>query len=78
MLEERDLTGELLAKEIRSILTHPERRERMQRAAGRLGSPQAAKEIGDVLADLVRRRWGSPAGQAREPGHAPVRPPDLA
>jgi UDP-N-acetylglucosamine--N-acetylmuramyl-(pentapeptide) pyrophosphoryl-undecaprenol N-acetylglucosamine transferase len=78
MLEERDLTGELLAKEIRSILTHPERRERMQRAAGRLGSPQAAKEIGDVLADLVRRRWGSPAGQAREPGHAPVRPPDVA
>ena len=78
MIEEKDLTGELLAAEIRAILAQPERRERMSRAAGRLGSPQAAKEIGDVLTELVRRRWGSPAGQAREPGHAPVRPPDVA
>jgi UDP-N-acetylglucosamine--N-acetylmuramyl-(pentapeptide) pyrophosphoryl-undecaprenol N-acetylglucosamine transferase len=78
MIEERDLTGELLAGEIRAILAHPERRERMMRAAGRLGSPQAAKEIADVCAELVRRRWGSPYGQARAPGHLPVRPPDVA
>ncbi len=66
MIEERDLTGELLAREIRAILGSPERRERMARAAGRLGSPQAAKEITDVCIELVRRRWGSPMGQARE------------
>jgi UDP-N-acetylglucosamine--N-acetylmuramyl-(pentapeptide) pyrophosphoryl-undecaprenol N-acetylglucosamine transferase len=75
MIEEKDLTGELLAAEIRSILQHPERRERMQRAAGRLGSPQAAGEIADVLTELVARRWGSRAGQPRGAGFQPVRPP---
>jgi UDP-N-acetylglucosamine--N-acetylmuramyl-(pentapeptide) pyrophosphoryl-undecaprenol N-acetylglucosamine transferase len=78
MIEETELTGELLAQEIRRILAHPDVRERMSRAAGRLGSPQASKEIADVCADLVRQRWGSPRGQAREPGHPPVRPTDLA
>jgi UDP-N-acetylglucosamine--N-acetylmuramyl-(pentapeptide) pyrophosphoryl-undecaprenol N-acetylglucosamine transferase len=78
MIEEKDLTGERLAKEIRDILASPERREIMKRAAGRLGSPQAAREISDVLTDLVRRRWGSPFGQSREPGFQPVRPPDVA
>lgn len=78
MIEEKDLTGELLADEIRRILASPEVRERMARAAGRLGSPQASKEIADVCTELVRRRWGSPRGQAREPGFQPIRPPDLA
>jgi UDP-N-acetylglucosamine--N-acetylmuramyl-(pentapeptide) pyrophosphoryl-undecaprenol N-acetylglucosamine transferase len=74
MIEERDLTGELLAQEIRSILAHPERREAMARAAGRLGSPQAAGEITDVCTQLIERRWGSPRGQQREPDFKPSRP----
>jgi len=78
MIEERDLTGELLAREIRAILSDPARREKMSRAAGRLGSPQAAKEIADVCTDLVRRRWGSPTGQPRARPPAPARPPDRA
>jgi UDP-N-acetylglucosamine--N-acetylmuramyl-(pentapeptide) pyrophosphoryl-undecaprenol N-acetylglucosamine transferase len=78
MIEEKDLTGETLAAEIRAILGSPERQDRMKRAAGRLGSPQAAREIADVLTELVRRRWGSPFGQSREPGFQPVRPPHLA
>jgi UDP-N-acetylglucosamine--N-acetylmuramyl-(pentapeptide) pyrophosphoryl-undecaprenol N-acetylglucosamine transferase len=78
MIEERDLTGELLAAEIRAILANPERRERMASAAGNLGSPAAAKEIADVCTELVRRRWGSPRGQEREPGWKPVRPSGLA
>jgi UDP-N-acetylglucosamine--N-acetylmuramyl-(pentapeptide) pyrophosphoryl-undecaprenol N-acetylglucosamine transferase len=78
MIEERDLTGERLASEMRAILTNPERRERMARAAGRLGSPQAAKEIADVCTDLVRRRWGSPTGQPRERPTVPARPPPAA
>jgi UDP-N-acetylglucosamine--N-acetylmuramyl-(pentapeptide) pyrophosphoryl-undecaprenol N-acetylglucosamine transferase len=78
MIEERDLTGELLAHEIQAILSDPARRTLMARAAGRLGSPQAAKEIADVCIELVRRRWGSPFGQLREPGFQPVRPPGLA
>jgi UDP-N-acetylglucosamine--N-acetylmuramyl-(pentapeptide) pyrophosphoryl-undecaprenol N-acetylglucosamine transferase len=75
MIEERDLTGEVLAREIRAILSSPERLDAMARAAGRLGSPQAAKEIADVCIDLVRRRWGSPMGQPRERAAAPARPP---
>jgi UDP-N-acetylglucosamine--N-acetylmuramyl-(pentapeptide) pyrophosphoryl-undecaprenol N-acetylglucosamine transferase len=46
----------------------------MARAAGRLGSPQAAVEIADVCTELAQRRWGSPRGQPREPGWKPVRP----
>ncbi len=74
MIEERDLTGELLASEIRSVLRSPARREAMARAAGKLGSPQAAGEITDVCTELVARRWGSRAGRPR-PGERPVRPP---
>ncbi len=75
MIEERGLTGEVLAREIRAILDDPDRRERMSRAAGRLGSPQAAKEIADVCTDLVNRRWGSPLGQTRERSSAHAGPP---
>jgi UDP-N-acetylglucosamine--N-acetylmuramyl-(pentapeptide) pyrophosphoryl-undecaprenol N-acetylglucosamine transferase len=75
MIEERNLTGEVLAGEIRTVLDAPERRERMARAAGRLGSPQAAREIADVCTELVRRRWGSPLGQQRTRPPAPVPPP---
>jgi UDP-N-acetylglucosamine--N-acetylmuramyl-(pentapeptide) pyrophosphoryl-undecaprenol N-acetylglucosamine transferase len=77
MIEERDLTGELLAAEIRAILANPERRERMARAAGRLGAPAAAREIADVCAELVRRRFGSPFGQDRGPAFTPARPAGL-
>lgn len=74
MIEERDLTGELLAKEIRAILTNPERRKQMARAASRLGAPQAAREIIDVCADLCRQRWGRPQGRERGADFKPVRP----
>ncbi len=74
MIEERDLTGELLAQEIRAILTSEQRREKMARAAGLLGGPQAAKEIADVCTELIRRRWGSRKGQERGADFKPVRP----
>ena len=77
MIEERELTGELLAGEIRSILLQPERRERMEMAAGRLGNPQAASEIAEVCTELSERRWGSPLGQDRGPGFHPMRPLSL-
>jgi UDP-N-acetylglucosamine--N-acetylmuramyl-(pentapeptide) pyrophosphoryl-undecaprenol N-acetylglucosamine transferase len=74
IIEERDLTGELLASEIRAILAHPERREAMARAAGRLGSPAAASEIADFCVGLCTRRWGSRFGQDRGRDFKPVRP----
>ncbi len=77
MIEERDLTGELLAGEIRAILRSPGRREQMARAAGRLGAPAAAREITDVCAELARQRWGSPLGQDRGAGFTPTRPAGL-
>jgi len=73
-IEERDLTGELLASEVRRILLDEGLRRRMGRAAGLLGSPQAAGEIAQVLTEMVRRRWGSPRGQRRPSGFVPVRP----
>jgi UDP-N-acetylglucosamine--N-acetylmuramyl-(pentapeptide) pyrophosphoryl-undecaprenol N-acetylglucosamine transferase len=77
MIEEKDLTGELVAGEIRAILRSPERHEAMARAAGRLGSPQAAREIADICTELVRRRFGSQRGRDRGPGFRPVRPAAL-
>src|SRR3990172_3655107 len=74
MIEERDLTGELLAQEIRGILVHPERREAMSRAAGLMGSPQEASEIADVCTQLVSQRFGSQRGRDRGPDFRPVRP----
>jgi UDP-N-acetylglucosamine--N-acetylmuramyl-(pentapeptide) pyrophosphoryl-undecaprenol N-acetylglucosamine transferase len=74
MIEERDLTGELLAREIRALLEDGPRRERMARAAGMMGNPQASSEIASVCADLVLRRWGSRQGQDRGPGFRPIRP----
>jgi UDP-N-acetylglucosamine--N-acetylmuramyl-(pentapeptide) pyrophosphoryl-undecaprenol N-acetylglucosamine transferase len=74
MIEERDLTGELLASEIRALLTHPDRREKMARAAGLLGRPQAASEIADVCTELVRARYGSQRGRDRGPDFRPLRP----
>jgi UDP-N-acetylglucosamine--N-acetylmuramyl-(pentapeptide) pyrophosphoryl-undecaprenol N-acetylglucosamine transferase len=74
MIEERDLTGELLGAEIRRVLLDPAVRDRMSRAAGQLGRPQAASEIADVLTQLTVERWGSPKGRHRGPGFRPVRP----
>jgi len=75
MIEERELTGERLAAEIRAVLTDGGRRQAMARAAGRLGAPQAAGEITDVCTQLVEARWGSRRGRDRGPDHRPIRPP---
>jgi UDP-N-acetylglucosamine--N-acetylmuramyl-(pentapeptide) pyrophosphoryl-undecaprenol N-acetylglucosamine transferase len=52
-------------------------RDRLARAAGRLGRPQAASEIADVLTQLTVGRWGTPKGRPRGPGFRPVRPPTV-
>ncbi len=52
MIPERELTGERLASELRALLESDARRKQMERAAGLLGRPEAAKEIADVLVKL--------------------------
>ena len=61
MIEERDLTGELLARgDPRDPRSTRSGASGWRAPPAALGSPQAAKEIADVCAELVRRRWGSP------------------
>lgn len=52
MIRESELTGESLAQVIRELHADPARRARMERAAGLLGRPEAAKEIADVCAQM--------------------------
>lgn len=53
MIVQSELDGARLADEIRALLDAPEERHRMERAAGRLGRPEAAKEIADICVGLV-------------------------
>lgn len=59
MITEAELTGERLAKELLELVQNPEKRRRMEKAAGMLGRPEASREIADVLVELSRSRWGT-------------------
>ncbi len=61
MFREAELTGERLAQELRRLASTPDRLQRMERAAGGLGRPEAARELVDVCAELVAR----PAGRGQ-------------
>ncbi len=63
MITERELTGERLAKELVELVENTEKRKRMEKAAGRLGRPEASREIADVLVELTAKRWGSTDGR---------------
>lgn len=56
MLVERALDGQRLADTIRELFEDPERVRSMENAAGSVGRPEAAREIVDALADVVRGR----------------------
>ncbi len=62
LIPQSELTPELLAEKIMALLSDAERRLQMSRAAGRLGWPEAAREIADVCVDL----WIQSGGLARE------------
>lgn len=64
MIREADLSGERLAREIRALWTEPERLRRMEKQAGLLGRPEAAKELADICVQLMVRAWG-PHGRER-------------
>ncbi len=71
MIAEQELTPERLATEIRALITDDTLRRQMERAAGTLGRPQAAKEIADVcvelcIARLVREGRDKPLPKAKK------------
>jgi UDP-N-acetylglucosamine--N-acetylmuramyl-(pentapeptide) pyrophosphoryl-undecaprenol N-acetylglucosamine transferase len=53
MFREAELTGGVLAAQLLSLADDPEALRRMERAAGELGRPEAARELVDVCAELV-------------------------
>jgi UDP-N-acetylglucosamine--N-acetylmuramyl-(pentapeptide) pyrophosphoryl-undecaprenol N-acetylglucosamine transferase len=64
MFREAELTGKKLGDEIRTLKESPDRLKRMEKQAGLLGRPEAAKELADVLVDLMVDAWG-PDGRQR-------------
>jgi len=66
MFREAELTGEGLAGAIRSLKEDPARRRQMEKKAGLLGRPEAAKELADVCVDLMVAAYG-PNGRADRP-----------
>ncbi|HSP81107.1 MAG TPA: undecaprenyldiphospho-muramoylpentapeptide beta-N-acetylglucosaminyltransferase [Myxococcaceae bacterium] len=65
MFRESELTGQKLAEQIRALKDDPERRRKMEKRAALLGRPEAAKELADVLVELMVRAYG-PQGRERE------------
>lgn len=71
MFREGELTGAKLAEAVLGLMRSPERLAQMERAAGNLGRPQAAREIADVLTELAQRRWGHKGRARRGPSLRP-------
>lgn len=64
MFRESDLTGAKLAEEIRRLKSDPAKLKQMERRAGLLGRPEAAKELADVCVQMMVDTYG-PKGRAR-------------
>lgn len=58
MFREAELDGAKLAAEIRALKADGERRKKMEKAAGMLGRPEAAREIADVCMEMMWKKWG--------------------
>jgi UDP-N-acetylglucosamine--N-acetylmuramyl-(pentapeptide) pyrophosphoryl-undecaprenol N-acetylglucosamine transferase len=72
MMRESELTGPKLAQQIRELKENPQQRRQMEKRAGLLGRPEAAKELADVCAELMVQTWGQ-NGRERPQKGAEVR-----
>ncbi len=63
MFRQSELTGQQLAEQIRLLKDNPDKRRQMEKKAGLAGRPEAAKELADVLVDLMVQAYG-PNGRA--------------
>ncbi|HYZ89179.1 MAG TPA: glycosyltransferase, partial [Myxococcales bacterium] len=68
LIQEKDLTAEKLAAELRALEADRDRVGRMARQSGLLGRPEAAREIAEVCVSLCSRRL------VREGRHLPPQP----
>ena len=68
LMPEKDLTAQKLADAVRGLEGDRSRLQRMARASGVLGRPEAAREIADVCVSLCRDRL------VREGRHLPPAP----
>ncbi|HZH14048.1 MAG TPA: undecaprenyldiphospho-muramoylpentapeptide beta-N-acetylglucosaminyltransferase [Archangium sp.] len=66
MFRESELTGQKLAETIRTLKSQPAQLKNMEKKAGLLGRPEAAKELADVCVDMMVQTWG-PNGRERAP-----------
>lgn len=65
MFREAELSGEKLAAAIIELKGDPARLLKMEKVAGTLGRPEAAREIADVLQQMCLEKWGSLTGKKR-------------
>ncbi len=64
MFRESELDGKKLAEQIRVLSGDPARLKQMEKKAGLLGRPEAAKELADVCVQMMVDAWG-PHGRNR-------------
>jgi len=64
MFREAELTGPMLAAQLRALKDDPQRLLKMEKAAGFLGRPEASKELADVCVQMMGDTWG-PKGRDR-------------
>lgn len=64
MFREQDLNGAVLAEHIRQLKADPARLRHMEKMAGLLGRPEAAKELADICVEMMVSAWG-PQGRDR-------------
>jgi len=55
MMREAELSADRLADEVAAILCDPERRARMEEAAGSVSRPEAAREVAELCLELASR-----------------------
>ncbi len=55
MVREAELTADRLADEVAAILCDPERRARMEEAAGSVSRPEAARDVAELCLELASR-----------------------
>ncbi|MCX7944042.1 MAG: undecaprenyldiphospho-muramoylpentapeptide beta-N-acetylglucosaminyltransferase [Deltaproteobacteria bacterium] len=58
MLEQKDITPEILAETIISLKRNPERLKNMAEQAGKIAKPEAAREIMDFIISVIKGKRG--------------------